>query len=85
MVRLFAKAATPEQTAGLIKIPEGKGQGRGQGRGASRGKGGRGRGEGGRGRGRQGGRAQGDPEMATVLAELESLKRRLADHVGGDL
>jgi hypothetical protein len=49
MVRLFAKAATPEQTAGLIKTPEGKGQGRGQGRGASRGKGGRGRGEGGRG------------------------------------
>ena len=80
MVRLFARAATPEQTAGLIKTPEGKGQGRGQGRGASRGKGGRGRGEGGRGRGRQGGRAQGDPEMATVLAELESLKRRLADH-----
>ena len=80
MAKLFSKPATPEQTAGIVKAPEGKGQGRGQGRGAGRGKGGRGRGEGGRGRGRQGGRIQGDPEMAVVLAELESLKRRIADH-----
>jgi hypothetical protein len=37
MVKLFSKPATPEQTAGIVKTPEGKGQGRGQGRGAGRG------------------------------------------------
>ena len=88
MAALFATPATPEQTAGLVKVPTGKGKGRGKG-------GGRGKGERGRGRqgGRQGGRGQQPPAVdagtavdggaaayAVVLAELDSLKRRLAAH-----
>ena len=88
MAALFSTPATPEQTAGLVKVPTGKGKGRGKG-------GGRGKGERGRGRqgGRQGGRGQQPPAVdagtavdggaaayAVVLAELDSLKRRLAAH-----
>jgi hypothetical protein len=78
MAAQFSTPATPEQTAGLVKVPAGKGKGRGKG-------GGRGKGE--RGRGRQGGRGQ-EPSavdgntaaLALVLAELDSLKRRLSVH-----
>ena len=84
----FSTKATPEQTHGLIKTPEGRGKGRGRGRGK-----GEGRGQGGRGRGHQGdGRAEALPEAKAseqpaesaqlshgeIFAELESLKRRLA-------
>ena len=76
-MKLFARPAPPELTADLIRTPA-KGGGRGRGRGAGRGKGERGR-------GRQGGRAQGgagepSAEMAVVLAELDSLKRRMATY-----
>ena len=81
LMKLFAKPAPPELTADLIRTPA-KGGGRGRGGGRARGAG---RGKGERGRGRQGGRAQGgaeepSAEMATVLAELDSLKRRMATY-----
>ena len=80
MTKQFATAATPEQTVGIIKIPEGRGKGRGRGDG-------RGRGE--RGRGRQGagqaGHSSDEAPLASPAAELrtlmdavDSLKRRLA-------
>ena len=90
LMKLFAKPASPELTADLIRTPE-KGSGRGRGEGRGRGAG---RGKGERGRGRQGGRARGGAEeppaetaavlapaeMAAVLAELASLKRRMASY-----
>ena len=80
MAKQFATAATPEQTVGIVKVPEGRGKGRGRGDG-------RGRSE--RGRGRQGvgqvgpssdGAQLASPatELRTLMDAVDSLKRRLA-------